>query len=710
MDSPRRMPRVSHGLLALLCAGLTGAAGLSVPESAAGREAMRLANVRDQEPEPQSLESQILGVLADATEIATKTRMNADYVPGIVTILRREEMLALGVRTVAEALTLVPGVTVNLRNDGRRKTSFRGLDNGNVDVGVMIDSVPLNTGATGNASYFELPIMQVDRIEVIRGPGSALYGESAFAGLINIITSAQPQLHLRYGEDGTTEAGAVYRFDAPERDLSVRLNLAGWNTRGADLWVESDVLDRVGLTSVSNAPGPVDNGRDYGFAQLKVEAAQASLFAQYQSIHQDPFFGVSGVLPVARSKTDGLDTTQWVVQGEINFSPREHLNGALTLYWNQRTTDLDQCFRPPGAPAIPGVSPALPDGLDAERYIASQRTEADAFLEWTGWLHHRWRVELSMAKEKVLDTWRAYNMDIFTLEPLPVMKRYSGEYAPLDPDAWRSIHSLVLQDEWSILANLDLTFGARYDHYSDVRDSFSPRLAAVWRLNDRHLVKAQVAGAFFPPSLFQRTYVPMPPAEQEYPDSPQQVRTSELGYIFRQSDTVARLTLYYSELFDVIVSTPDAILNRGKERLQGVELEWEQRLWRNLKIEANLSYADTLNKETNAPIPNSTQWLGNLAVFYYPRKDLLLTGRWRYVGERARDPLDTRTDPLSGYNDLSLTLNWFNLGAKGLTLRAGATNLLNASIRSPAPMDTYEQDYPVMESRAFWAQISYTLP
>jgi iron complex outermembrane receptor protein len=691
------------GMLVLLVAGALPAQGVI------GRETTGLADVSEPPGGESALEAEILGVLADATEIATKTRMNADYVPGILTILRREEMLALGVRTVADALGLVPGMVIDRRQDGRFSTSLRGLDNGNTEVKVMIDSVPLTTSVAGSATYFELPIAQVERIEVIRGPGSALYGEGAFAGLINVVTYDRPLFHLRHGDNGTTEVCAIYRHDDPLRDLSLRVNLAAWDSRGADLWVETDLLHRIGLGSVSNAPGAVDDGERYRFGQLKLDWANVALFAQYQRNGKNPFFGATGVLPDPSPQDESLDVSEWVIQGRIGFAPAAKLNGALILRWHHRGSHFDARIRPPGAPALPG-SPILPDGLDAERQISSARTQAEAFLEWTGWASHRVRFEVSLARERVLDAWRAYNADIFTFEPLPEMQRYGGALAPLDPNAVRTIASLAIQDEWSLRPNLDLTLGARYDHYSDLSGSLSPRLAGVWRLTDKHLLKAQIAGAFFPPTLLQRYYVPLPPLEVETPNDEQRVTTGEISYIYRQPNSVFRATLYHSNLYDVIVTTPEGLFNRGEERLAGIELEWEQRFSRDFKLEANLSYADTLNKDNDAPLPGAAKWLGNLAFFYNPRKNLMLTGRWRHVGDRVRDPLDSRTQPLSDYNDLSLTLSWFHVGVKGLTLRAGATNLLNAAIHSPAPAETYEGDYPLTDTRALWAQIAYTLP
>ncbi|NBC47601.1 MAG: TonB-dependent receptor [Gammaproteobacteria bacterium] len=665
------------------------------------------ATGKKQPPSEQSEYTAVLDTLDEATELATKSRLNVDYVPGLLTVLHREEMLALGARTVADALTLVPGVQINRRNTGRYTFSMRGLENSGADIKVHVDSVPLNSSIAGSATYFELPIAQVERIEVIRGPGSALYGEFAFAGVINIVTAREPQIHVRHGDHGTTQLGAVYRILDPERGLSLRLNLAGWDSAGADVTAGPDTLYAEGLAEFSNAPGPVHTGERYRFGLLALDLGDLSFLAQYQFNGKEPFFGISRMLADPAVRQGTYDLAEWLVQGRYELTASQDLSGALVLRWHQKSSDLDQRIRPSGVSVLP-QSPILPDGLRLVQEITTRRIEAVASLDWEGWRNHRWRFEIQLGKDQVLDAWRAYNLDLFTLEPLPNMRRYTGDLAPIDPSAERVIQSAVLQDQWSIHPDVDLTLGARYDRYSDVGDSFSPRLAAVWRVNAKNVIKAQFASGFFPPSLLQR-YTQTPLGLFDFPGDPQTVRTAEVGYIFRDKGRTLRASLYYSELDDVITLVNGIWVNRGEQRLQGIELEWDQRVGRDLRVVSNLSYADTLNHETDGPIPGAAKWLGNLSLFYRPRADLLLTGRWRYVGDRARGQDDIRADPLRGYNDLSFTFNWFDVATKGLTLRAGLTNLLGASIRSPAPPLTYEDDYPLTDERTVWVQLSYEL-
>jgi iron complex outermembrane receptor protein len=189
---------------------------------------------------------------------------------------------------------------------------------------------------------------------------------------------------------------------------------------------------------------------------------------------------------------------------------------------------------------------------------------------------------------------------------------------------------------------------------------------------------------------------------------PETIRTAEVGYIFRRPDVVARATAYYSHLNDLITAAGSSWTNLGKARSQGLELEWEQHVGNHFKLNANLSYNDSEEYETGGPIPGAATWLGNLNLFYHPADDVVLAFRWNLVGERARASEDSRGD-LPGYNDVSLTLSWFDVATTGLDVRLGVTNLLGENIRSPAPALTYAEDYPLTDERSAWLQLSYDL-
>ena len=125
----------------------------------------------------QAARTDLLSVLGDVSALATKTRLNADYVPGILNVLNGDELVALGARTVWEALELVPSVQIERNNNGGRRVAIRSFQHSNGNVKLLLNSVAMNNAFAGYSNILYIPIEQVERIEVIRGPGSAVHGE-----------------------------------------------------------------------------------------------------------------------------------------------------------------------------------------------------------------------------------------------------------------------------------------------------------------------------------------------------------------------------------------------------------------------------------------------------------------------------------------------------------------------------------------------------
>ncbi|NEX21244.1 TonB-dependent receptor [Thiorhodococcus mannitoliphagus] len=688
-------------ILVLLSAfSLRGGAGEQA--SAATRSRLEASN------DDQAARADLLSVIDDVSTLATKTRMNADYVPGMLSVLAGDELVALGVHTVWDALELVPGVQVDRNNNGGLRVSIRGFQHANGNVKLMLNSAPMNNAFGGYSNILYIPVEQVERIEVIRGPGSALYGEHAFAGVINVITRKhENRVYLRAASGESYGAGAVLSTQDPSKDWRLSLNAAGWETQGVEVSAGADLLYAMDLGDRSQAPGKINNAENARLAVLSLDYKKLSVLAQSSRSRGGTFFGALNVLPEWTEGADTSFTEQTLVQVRQQLDPTETLSAELKLIWSQYVGEWAEEVLPAGVPYPLDSQNIYPDGVFIQDYIRLSREEVELNLDWRGWSGHRWELDLSASKVQIKDAWWVFNGDAETLEPLATRPRYSGDQNFIDEDAARSIRSVAVQDQFRLFKPLELTAGLRYDSYSDVGDNVSPRLAAVWTLSDEHLIKAQYAEAFFPPTLLQVYGNAGTSALREFAVEPETVTTSELGYIFRRGTSVARATLYHAQAKNLIVIESSSYRNRGRARLQGVETEWEQRLSPVWKLLANLSYSETLDKDIGGSLAGAADWLGNLSLLYRPHSDVLLSGHWRYVGDRHRAADDPRSDRLPGYQDLALTLNWFNVGAPGLTLRAGVKNLLAQEIKSPAAAYTYRDDYRLLEERTWWMQLSY---
>jgi outer membrane receptor for ferrienterochelin and colicins len=680
----------------------------SAPLAAAEPLSARADADRDDIEGDQTARTDLLSVLGDVSALATKTRLNADYVPGILSVLNGDELVALGARTVWEALELVPGVQIDRNNNGGRRVAIRGFQHSNGNVKLLLNSVAMNNAFAGYSNILYIPIEQVERIEVIRGPGSAVHGEFAFAGVINVITRQnENRVYVQTGSGETYGTGAVLSARSPDGDWRLNLNASGWDQQGTEITAGPDRLYTLGLGEFSQAPGRINNAENHRLAVLSLDYKKLSVLAQYSRSQGGTFFGALDVLPEPNAGANASLAEQSLVQVRQGFDPTPTLSAEFKLNWSEYIGNWAVEVLPSGVAFPLGSQNIYPDGVFIEDYVRIGRQEAELDLDWRGWSGHRWQLSLSAAKVRLDEVWWAFNGDAETLEPLTSVHRYSGHQNYLDEGGQRSVYSLALQDQFHLLEPLALTAGLRYDSYSDVGDNLSPRLAAVWTLSDEHLLKAQYAEAFFPPTLYQVYGNTESRVRDTFSIDPETVSTTELGYIFRRGTSVARATLYHSRVRNLIVLENSQYQNRGRVQLQGFETEWEQRLSPAWKLTANLSYSDTLDEETGDALAGAADWLGNLGLLYRPRPDMLVSGHWRAVGDRHRSADDPRRDRLPGYQDLSLTLNWFDVGAPGLTLRAGVDNLLGQQIKSPAAAYTYTNDYARLEERVWWIQLSY---
>src|SRR5207249_7759284 len=138
-------------------------------------------------------------VLKPIVVTATRVPVAADLVASAVTVLRGADLVAQGIRTVADALQTVPGAHIVETGSYGGQTSLF-MRGGESDyVKVLLDGVPLND-AGGGIDLAHLTTDNVDRIEVVRGPVSVLYGSDAVTGVVQIFT--------RRGEGQTPRVGA----------------------------------------------------------------------------------------------------------------------------------------------------------------------------------------------------------------------------------------------------------------------------------------------------------------------------------------------------------------------------------------------------------------------------------------------------------------------------------------------------------------------
>ena len=637
--------------------------------------------------------SRFLELLEQQTTLATRTRLNADFVPGMLSVLNAEQIASRGFRNVWEALASLPGVIASIDETGMRSVSVRGIgqlfEPGKLKL--LLNGRALNASASATTgTLFDTPAEQVARIEFIRGPGSAVHGEFAYAGLLNVITHKTGEQFAASAESTPgASAAAIYSFGTSGGEFSGNINFAVVSSDGEDIEVDSDA------TLPGNpgyAPGPINNKREMLSAIVDLNFGDLNALLQLQQSNRGDYFGTSHLLPPDERQTIIADT---VFSASLSqpYSIDSRLGGEWSINLLQNDTEKNGLFLGV-AEAFGGLGDE--DDIYAHSKLTEQRVEARIDLQYQGEQHTLFG-ELSVSNVKVAESNQFINLDPVTNLPSPIFNEFPG---PVDDMLDRGAVSLVLQDEYRIGDSLTLTSGLRYDNYEDIDTAISPRIALVWRYSDNHVFKTQYARAFRPPSLIETG------GRLESSIDPEINDTVELGHIYLTTGYTLRNTIFMTRLEDLIVfqdSAPFGYLNAGSHELLGYELEFEKPFADNWELIASLSLQDYADDTLPAAVP----WTAKLGVGYMlsPSTNLHLQVNSTAARERANgDPRDDFEQTTQA--DIALrTQNAFDVG--GLELRWGLINLLGDEVAYPAPAETYPDDYPTTQGSTLWAQLLF---
>ncbi len=567
----------------------------------------------------------LMSIVEEETDLATKSRMNSDYVPGLITILHGDDLEAQGVATVWEALALVPGMQPLLSENQSPSVIVRGIgfpfNSGNIKV--QVNSVAASQDFSGaEISALLMPMEIVDRIEVIRGPGSSIYGNAAYAGLVNIITrQGSSGGYLRGGNPHARGVGGLLASHRRAEPLRLDLAAAGFED------------DAAGYTDL------VDGSESRRFAVLSLGYGDFSVQAhglrrEFSAFmpNPDPTPGSPAQRPV------DADESLWSAQVAHRTTWSPGLSSAVTVAY------LDDDY----------------DG--GNRVYRGNLTEGRIDLTWSGWTRQTWLLGSSYSDSKADEAAERRESPVGP----PTLVSYGA--------LGRSVWSLWIQDEIDMTDRLALTAGLRYDRFSDVDDApVTPRLALVWRPAEGNILKAQYAEGFRAPTFWE-----LYRSGERNPElSAETVGTTELSYVHRRAGSVARVTLFDCQFREMIYAAEDDLfMNREQASSRGLELEWGEELTGWLKADLNVTLLahteDSRARPDYSESPVAADWLGNLSLLAKPERHLTVGLQWHHVGDRAADLPEA-----DSYDIVDLTVSWIDLLDSPLALRAGISNLFD---------------------------------
>jgi outer membrane receptor for ferrienterochelin and colicins len=670
------------------------------------------------EPMPDEALLELLQVLDQETQIATKTKMNVDFVPGMVSVLYGEDLAARGVRDAGDALALIPGIELSMSSDGTTLVFVRGIGSvfASGKIKVLLNGADFNSTLSVATTALTIPVEMIDRIEVIRGPGSTLYGEFAYSGVVNIVTRQKAnQVFVRYGSLGQKTAGAQLFHASPDGDWHTSLSFTGTNIDGDSVDAGPDVLRN---TPYSRAPGPSNEVEQDRALILRTGYKDFSLNVQWSQVYSGDHFGLANALPapeprlIRRVGMLGVDAEQ-------KFDLGPDLSGRFLAGWldYKLASGLHQLYPPDFLTNPMTAQRPFPDGVLGSPNYAERKYHLGTEFHYTGMVGHDLVGGLawSYTDEGRVYAVRNYNP---TVPPTPApLAIYTGADNWLGEGLTRRLLAGYVQDQYSVNDRLTVTAGVRYDSYDDVGAATSPRVAAVYQLSDRQTLKVQFARAFRPPTFLETATKNNPIVVGSANIESEFIDNYELGYIYNDGVTTGRVTSYFADLHNLIVvdpsSSPGTYVNAGEVHVYGLELEYARQFGHQFKLDSNLSLSDAENALDKTTVADVARVTGNLGLLYRPGGSYTYALQYHYVGDRKRAAGDPRSD-LGGYQTVDVTASADDIGMSGLSARLGVYNLFDDKVVYPAPLvsfggaviPSYPEDYP-RPGREYWLQMQY---
>ncbi|GAB3015519.1 TonB-dependent receptor plug domain-containing protein [Bowmanella dokdonensis] len=622
--------------------------------------------------------------------IATGTQKPLNKAPAVASVITAAEIAASGARSLAELLQAVPGVHVAHSSQLMApKFIIRGIASTfNAQTLVLIDGVPISSLVRGDRHtvWGHFPVQSIQRIEVLRGPGSAIYGADAFAGVVNIITKTSADIdrtRAGAGAGSFNSRDAWLNTKASLGELSVGLSLEYLTTAGHGEFIHHDAqtnLDLLGLAPpASLAPGPVSTG--YEGMDVRLSASYRDLEVKWSYQDRDDV-GTGQGIAFALDPEGRLGGERSLFQVRLqDLLETEHHKVDLSVSHYRSSQNIEQnlILLPPGT-----FFGAYPEGLIGNPAWQERTSGLKLSGDYARLNGHQILWGLGYRVEEVYSVFESKNFNA-DFSPKGAIVDVSGTDEAFLPTARRENAFAFVQDEYRLSPDWALTAGLRYDHYSDFGDTFNPRLALVWATTLKLTTKFLYGRAFRAPAFAETEVINNPVALGNPALAPEVIDTLELAFNYQQSAMVdLYLNLYLFEASDLISFVPDDKANTATAQnfseVSGLGAELESRLrWsENLDAVINLSWQHTEDSATDSPLA------GAPSVQAFARLNWKFADHWtlyssvNFVGERKRGYLDYRKD-LEGYVDVALTLHYQVTEQTRLTLRAD--NLLSDNIR-----------------------------
>ena len=646
---------------------------------------------------------------------ATKTEKSIDGVNATVIVITQDDIEKMGAESLKDVISKTAGLNVQYGTfpsasaKSKSSVSIRGM--GAAGTLFLLDGRRLAGEVKNPYDLDRIPASTIERIEVVKGPMSSLYGADATGGVINIITkkptnTPQIDLNVRYGQnkDG----------DAKNKNASFSI-LGKANKLGYSIYANQTNTTPYTQKETGNVgigPKKIKPSTPAGALPNNVPPALKQLQDTYT---QDVTYREKSEISTVGGRFD------------YGFTDRTTLGFDFNYFKEKRDGSYIGFFHPAkvGANSVPvfdipvnseDKNERLDLGLDFETAITDdlsiklraykskyeKRNKTTAiYWQQMGYTSEGQSSSNGMDADVDVDSYElttTYALNESHLFVAGAEYREENRKATVfsDGDGFdkRDVDykSIYLQDEWQITDSLSAILGARYDDISNADSKATFKVGVSNKFSDLLNARALFAQGYRAPDLrelYINKQTPNGPNKGSivmgYNLKPEFSNTYEIGLGGRTSDFSYDVALFLNEIDDRIserkINGVNTFVNIDKAKTQGVELNLTYDILSSLSTNLNYTYLDTEDKTTGKDLDFNPDNIVTLSLTYSPIKELNITPSLRYIGKQhyteivGANEVDKKADEQT-LVDLSLD---YKIN-KNFTIYGGINNIFDEKV------------------------------
>jgi len=533
---------------------------------------------------------------------ASRKEEKQHLAPGIVTIVTAQEIKKFGARHLRDIIDRLVGIQVlGSHQDFHSKTSLRAVNSSHHEdtVLILLNGRPVRQATDGGLNsdlYIGFPVKSIQRIEVIRGPGSVIYGTNATSGIVNIITwdakssSNHTEAGISFGSFGQRQTQISSLMGDNDFSLNIELN---------HISADGDPAD--GITDIDGNVGRYETGVHSNNllvnARYKNFTANVIAMDNHQESASSAFQLPSNPIDLERRYIDLGYLHTFSDMWDISFN---YTHGEDTAQWQ--------------------INEGIGDNFSEGR---SQTFE-------------------TIMRGRIDD-------DVSLLLGASHTANESGFDRGLPQGSKNSNTSAYAQIDYMTSPSQKLIAGLQWNNPDSISPDLSPRVGLIQGFGDtqRWWLKLLYSEAYRSPNLVE-TDLDAPQLKGVPTLNPENISTYDAQLIYKTSTEYFAMSLYHSKLENLIVrvpGTPTTHDNLGFVKFKGIELEARKELSGSFSLVANASYQEN---KTDSGIENSTfspKTMIKLGASYRNERGFNFAVFHSYIGE-TRDLSVVNTAPM----------------------------------------------------------------